>query len=211
MRQEYHLADGTKVPGVTSITYVLGWKVEGLIHWAYNVGRAGKDLDREREALTTAGSLCHAFAEADIKHTPRPDVSQLPAEIVEKAEASFVGYLKWRESTRLELVVSEVPLVSERLRFGGRLDAVAVMDGEAGVVDFKSAKALYPDTVVQVAAYRWLWNETHPDAPVKRGHVLRWNPDGGFTHHALSDDALAAGWESFQHCLALYDLKKRLK
>ncbi len=40
----YRTADGTQVPGVTTVLgSSLGWKTPGLIHWAWKLGTEGKD------------------------------------------------------------------------------------------------------------------------------------------------------------------------
>ncbi len=208
---KYKTRDGEPVPSVTTLLGHLGWSTRGLMFWAHKLGRDGKDLNATREELADAGKLCHLFAQHDIKGWPKPPTDGIDPAIVKKATDSFEGYLAWKRTTQLELVASEVGLVSEELRFGGRLDAIAVFDGAARIVDWKSAKELYPDTIVQVAAYRQLWNENHPDMPVEFGHVVRWAPDGSYAHHALSARALDAGWRTFLHCLDLDKLKKELK
>lgn len=205
---DYYAANGDKLPSVTTVLGQLGWKSNGLMYWAYGLGKLGKDLKETRNALAEAGTLAHLMASCDIKGQPQPDVSSVAEEIRTKAQASFEAYLTWKRSTLVELAASEVSLVSEEHRFAGCLDAVAVKDGVAGILDFKSSKALYPDTVVQVAAYWKLWEENNPDLPVHHWHVLRWSPDGSFHHDSLSRERVEAGWRVFQHCLGIYNLRK---
>lgn len=208
---KYKTQDGEIVPSVTTLLSNLGWATRGLMFWAHKLGREQKDLNETREELADAGKLCHLFAQHDIKGWPRPPTDGIEPAIVKKAVDSFEGYLAWKRSTQLELVASEVALVSERFKFGGRLDAIAVFDGAARIVDWKSAKELYPDTIVQVAAYRELWNEVHPEMPIENGHVVRWAPDGSYAHHALSARTLDVGWQVFLRCLDLQTLKKELR
>lgn len=197
---------GTKVPGVTTVLgSSLGWKSPGLMWWAWKLGTEGKDLRREREKAADAGSLAHACAEADITGKPPPEI---PEEFKAKVAGAFAAYRAWREQTRLELVASEVPLVSESLKYGGCLDAVGVFGGDAALIDFKSSKELYGDHVVQVSAYARLWDENHPDLPIKAWHVLRWNEDGAFTHHSLSESQIESGWRVFLAALTIYQERK---
>lgn len=206
----YTLKNGERVPGVTTVLGNLGWKTHGLVHWAHKLGREGKDLDAEREALANAGTLAHLWASLDIRKQPRPELPEWATpEIVEKAGRSFASYLNWKAQTRLELVASEVAMVSEAHGFGGCIDLVGVVDGEVDILDFKSSKRLYDEQVVQLAAYRMLWQENHPDLPVKRVRVMRWGEDGD-THESIFPNTDNA-WRVFLHALAIHQLKKNLK
>ena len=210
---KYYLANGDRVPGVTMVlSDSLGWSSRGLMYWAHKIGKQGKELDEVREELANAGKLCHLMARCDIKGEPPPDLSKYPKEIAEKARKQFEdSWLVWKAQTNLELLSAEVPLVSELHGYGGTYDALAAWGGMVQLIDWKSAKDLYPDTVVQVAAYKHLHEEVHPEMTIKRCHVLRWNEEGGFNHHALSDKQIEAGWRAFVHVLQLYKLKPFLK
>jgi hypothetical protein len=205
----YANAAGMKVSGVTTVIgSSLGWKSPGLMYWAWKVGSEGKDLREERNKAADAGTLAHACAEALITGQPLPEI---PEEHKAKVEGAVAAFKAWREQSRLDLVASEVPLVSEAHGYGGCIDAVGVFNGEAAIIDFKSSKDLYPDVVVQVAAYAHLWTENHPDVPIKAWHVLRWGPEGDFHHHSLSALSIAAGWRVFLACLEIYNLRKTVK
>jgi hypothetical protein len=208
----YYLANGDRVPGVTTVIGdSLGWKTPGLVHWAWKLGMENKNYREVREEAANAGKLCHLMAQCDIQGKPMPDLMNYPPEIAMKARESFKAWLDWKAQTRLELIAAETPLVSEAHGYGGKPDAIAAWTGEVQLLDWKSAKDLYPDTIVQVAAYKELWNECRPQTPIKRCHVLRWNEDGGFNHHSLSERQIIAGWRAFVHCLQLYKLKPILK
>ena len=200
---------GNKVSGVTTILgSSLGWKTPGLMHWAWKVGSEGKDYREERNKAADAGTLAHACAEAIITGK---DLPVIPEEHKAKVEGAVSAFRAWQEQTRLHLVASEIPLVSETHKYGGCIDAVGALDGAAMLIDFKSAKDLYPDVVVQVAAYASLWTENHPDLPIKAWHVLRWGADGDFHHHSLSEAQVAAGWRVFLAALAIYNDRNAVK
>jgi hypothetical protein len=208
---EYRNSKGERVPGVTTALKMYGDGTDGLVWWAWDLGKQGKDLREEREKVCDAGTLAHSLAEADIKGKPLPSLDGIDEGMRAKVLAAFEAYKLWKASTRLEVVASEIPLVSEAHGYGGCIDAIVVFDGAAGILDFKSAKRLYKKTVAQVAAYARLWTEAHPDLPIKHRHVLRWDDTGGFHHHALSDDWDSAGWLIFHHSLELYRLSKLIR
>lgn len=205
----YRTADGVQVPGVTTVLgSSLGWKAPGLIHWAWKLGIEGKDYKAERNKAADAGSLAHSCAEARITGKPLPSI---PAEYAEKVAGSLAAFSAWRAESKIDLVASEVALISEAHGYGGCIDAVGVFGGAAALVDFKSSKDLYPDQICQVAAYAHLWTEAHPDLPIKAWHILRWAPDGAFHHHSLSESSIAAGWRVFLAALEIYSLRKQVK
>jgi hypothetical protein len=208
---DYRNAAGERVPGVTTVLSEWGEGSNGLMYWAWELGKSGKDLREERDRLADAGSLAHAMAEADITGKPAPSVEGIDGEIVAKALASFEAYRLWKASTRVELVAAEIPLVSEAHGYGGCIDAIVMFDGKPGLLDFKSAKSLYKKHVAQVSAYSRLWTENHPDLPLSHWHVLRWDPTGAFSHHSISADWESAGWTIFHRCLEIRKAKKLIR
>lgn len=216
--QKYKNAAGDVVPSVTTILANLGWSAFGLKWWSFEqgklAGRAGemeKTIRDVQEKLADAGTLCHLFAQQDVQgtaHSAPPDTD--PA-VLQKAEDNFASYLSWKARTKLEIVAAEVRLVSEKCQYGGRPDGIVLFNGEPGLIDFKSSKELYPDTIAQLAAYSNMWDEVHPEMPLKHHTVLRWSPDGGFNEHSLSARQMEAGWKTFRCCMELNRLKKELK
>src|SRR5437899_12349786 len=102
--------DGERVPGVTSV--IGRWKDSGgLIHWAWEQGRAGKDYRETRDAAADAGTCAHAMLEADI-YGATFDASSYKPDTIEKASGAFKAYQEWKQQTQLQIVESEVSLVS---------------------------------------------------------------------------------------------------
>ena len=206
LRPKYLLADGLKAPSVTTI---LGRFKEagGLIHWAWTLGTEGKDYRDVRDQAAAAGTLAHEAVEAFVHRTP----FEFPtSEIGERAKKAFSAFEEWARQTNLTVTQTEVSLVSERHRFGGTLDAILIQ-GKRAIGDWKSSNALYPEYLVQVAAYGKLWEENFPAEPITGGyHLLRFDKTyGDFAHRWWAE--LDTAWTAFLHLRALYDLDKELK
>jgi hypothetical protein len=207
----YRDSSGARVPSVTTI--LSRFKDSGgLLYWANECGLNGQTLDQARAPATTAGTIAHAMVEADIHgkvYTPHgsPD-------IIAKAANAFAAYKSWSQMTRLEVLYTEVPLVSNIHRFGGCLDAVgivrAVGNGLA-MCDWKTSNALYADYALQLAAYGILWNETYPDSPIEGGyHLLRFaKEEGDFVHAHFPD--LSKEAQTFLKMRELYDMVKSVE
>lgn len=215
----YRLADGTKVPSVTTITGRFK-ESGGLIQWAYKMGLDGKDMNRERDHAGNAGSLAHDLIEGDILGKepvlPTAESFQMTQDeydrALTRARMAFGGFRSWRRSVNVEIVATELPLVSELYKFGGTIDAVGRVSGGHAIIDWKSSNKIYSDYVIQVSAYRGLWDENHPDEPVRAVHLLRVGKDyGDFHHHFFPMDVIAPAWRAFLLQRELYDIDAALK
>lgn len=203
----YYCKDGGRVPSVTT---VIGRFKEagGLMHWAWKLGKEGKDYREVRDEAADAGTLAHAAVEAWVKGANF--AFEGAPEVVEKAQKAFGAFLEWADQTQLKVTHTEVALISEAHRFGGTLDAMLIR-GKRALGDWKSSNAVYGEYLVQIAAYGKLWVENHPDEMIAGGyHLLRFDKTyGDFKHHWWPE--LDRAWDAFLHLRALYDIDKELK
>lgn len=203
---------------VPSVTTIIGRFKDsgGLIYWAFKEGCAqgqekAKDptlhFDLYRAKAAEAGTMAHDLVEAHIKGTDLPTLEG-SKDTIDKANRSFDAFLKWQGMTKIDVRHTEVPLVSERHKFGGRIDAVGMIGGELVLLDWKTSNSVYADYTLQLAAYQILWEETYPDHPLVGGaHLLRFaKEEGDFSHHhfpKLEKEAVA-----FLKMRELFDLVK---
>ena len=213
-KQGYHLKDGTRIPGVTTI--IGRFKDSGgLLYWACEQGKAIErgeifKLYDKRDEAADAGTLAHALVEAHINGDVPPAIPNNGIGIT--AQQGFENYLSWQKNNRIQVVKQEMELVSETYRYGGCPDAMGVdADGRLCILDWKTSNAVFLDYIIQIAAYRNLWEENYPDKPITGGHhLLRFSKEhADFTHHFWNevDDA----WEQFKLFRKAYDLDKMLK
>lgn len=206
VREIYKDSAGNRLPSVTTI--LSRFKDSGgLLYWANQAGLDGKTLDEARMPAATAGTMAHDLVEAHINGHELPELQGAP-DVVEKARAAFHTFLKWKDSTNITIRHSEVSLVSERHKFGGRLDAIGLQGNELVLLDWKTSNAVYADYLLQLAGYRILWEETYPDHPITGGfHLARFaKEEGDFSHHYFPKLDLEA--ETF---LAMRDLYGKVK
>lgn len=203
----YFLKDGvTRVPSVTTV--ISRFKdAGGLIHWAWNLGKEGKDYREVRDDAASAGTMAHSAVENWIKGDPV--AFQGAPEVCKRAEVAFGAFLKWADQTHLKVTHQEIPLISEQYRFGGTFDAILV-DGKRAMGDWKTSAKVYPEYLVQVAAYGKLWEENRPDEPIDGGyHLLRFDKEYG-DFHAHWWGELDKAWQAFLHLRELYEINKEL-
>jgi hypothetical protein len=216
----YRLKDGTRVPGTTTI--IGRFKDSGgLIHWAWEQGRDGLDYRATRDSAADAGTLGHWLVEQHIDGNTNGNVrtlfdirvaaEKIPDDVAGKALKAYESYLGWEKQTKLKIVQQEMLLVSEVYKFGGTPDAVGEINGNLCILDWKTGNALYRDALIQVAAYKALWEENNPDRPITGGfHICRFSKDHGDFVHAHYDE-LDDAWRQFVLLREAYEIDKSLK
>jgi hypothetical protein len=212
-KEGYRTKDGARVPGTTTI--IGRFKESGaLLKWAWQQGRDGKDLYETRDTAANIGTAAHSMVEARIRgNDPEQALtdSGLADEHKERARGAFGAYETWASMSKLEIIEQEMTLVSEKYRFGGTPDAIGLVNGKLCLVDWKTSNGVYSDYLLQLAAYRQLWEETHPDRPLQGGfHLCRFAKEyGDFSHHYFPE--LADAWTMFSHLRSAYEFDKVLR
>ena len=202
----YKLADGTRVPGVTTFLGVLN--KPALIKWANKLGLEGIDSTEYVDNLSDVGTLAHRMILTYLKKE-KLDTSDYSESQIALAKNSFASYLEYSKHYKIEPVLVETPLVSEQYRFGGTPDLLAMIDGVCTLVDFKTSKAIYPEALIQVAAYATLVMEH--GYGVDKAMILRIGRDESEGFEVKPVKALRTNWEIFSHCQAIYELQKQVK
>lgn len=203
----YFLKSGERVPSVTTI--IGRFKdAHGLIHWAWQLGREGKDYRDARENVADAGAMARAAAAAWADG--RTAAFEGPEDARERAKRGFESFLAWADQAALEVTQADISLVSARHRFGGTFDAVRVR-GVRAIVAWKATNALYPEHLIELAAYGRLWQEAHPRDRIDAGyHLLRFHKTSAeLAVHSWPE--LDRAWEAFRHLRGLYEIDKELK
>ncbi len=204
----YRLADGTKVPGVTTVLGVIN--KPQLVKWANNLGLQGIDSSSYVDATARIGTLAHEMIQ-EYLGGPEWDRSAFTREEIDTAENAVLSFYEWERQTghKMETVAIEMPVVSETFGYGGTVDWLGYIDGKLWLVDIKTSKGLFPEHEYQVSAYdRALFELGYEVAGVRLLRVGR-SEDEGFDDHVLSNVQLNAGWKVFTSALDLYkNIKK---
>ena len=219
---DYRLADGTRVPSVTTILGV--YKDPGpLTRWAYQIGlRQGYAQGRDgtppaglyADRAAEIGSVVHDAAEHVIHGASAEDAlrlalgsergRELTDEQRERARQSLSAFVEWWDMVSPEVVATETPLVSERYRYGGTNDCVARLGRSRtlAVLDWKTGRGVYVEYKLQLSALAELWEENFGER-IERAHCLRFDKrDGGFTHEMVPD--LRRWFRAFLHLRDAY-------
>ena len=224
----YRNAADEPVPGSSTIAKIPD-EPAGLIGWAgktcYEAGR--KDFKNgvarkwndvlygQRDKAAAIGTVAHDMAEAYITGEHRVndilETSELTKNGMKRADTAFKAFHDWYLQTKLTIVSTEEPLVSEDYQFGGTFDALGhnTETDSHEIIDYKTSNKLYPSMLLQIRSYGHLQEECK-GIVISGYHLCRFDKNkGDFAHYYFKE--LDDAWKAFKHALKLYDLMKELK
>jgi RecB family exonuclease len=171
----------------------------------------GLDYRKVRDDAAAAGTLGHEMIDARIHDVPPAVPVDATEEQIAQAKVALRAFDRWSQSVGMKILVTELPLVSERHRFGGTLDGLGrVADGALAILDFKTGK-VFPEHILQLAAYAELVGECRGET-VEEAYLLRVSRESGnFSYHQYDRATLDTGIEAFLLMRKLYDYDSKLK
>ena len=200
--QRYKLADGTQVPGVTTITGQLN--KPALIIWANKLGLQEIDSSKFRDDKSMIGTLAHEMILAHLSKR-KPETEDYSKNQIDAAENSFLSYLEWEKQHTIEPILTEFQAVSETYKYGGAFDFYGLVDDTLELIDFKTGSGIYEEMWFQISAYGKLITD-----PVLRYRILNIprTEDESFKEEVKTD--LSLHFEAFLKLLDFYYLNKQL-
>lgn len=212
------------VPGCTSVIKVAK-SAEPLVGWAKRetarcavdnhdqigamIAQGGKAAaidwlkripDFQRDSKGDTGTRVHAYAELRALGQEPPIPPDLEA-YATTLERDFLG--KVQPTFRL------VEAMVWGGRYGGTLDAVAIIDGETWLLDYKTGKDVYEDAALQLAALSRAIFVGYPDdprpyaiPPIDRYGIVHVTPE---RTRLVELDVTDREWDAFTACLDVWE------
>jgi hypothetical protein len=168
--QVYKLADGSRVPGVTTITGELGWSKDVLCKWGNKMGLAGIDTTKYVDDKAAIGTLAHAMITNELIGETT-DTDEYSKKQIEQAENSYLSFCEWRKNKNIKVILVERQMVSEQHRFGGCMDILAEVDNVLEIIDLKTGSGIYDEHLVQVGGGYFILAEENGFNP-QRARIL---------------------------------------
>lgn len=194
------------IPGVTTITGQLN--KPQLIIWANQLGLKGIDSTKFRDEKAEIGTLAHALIMADLR-SEKFNTSDNSQNQINQAENSYLSWLEWRKGKKLEPIMIEKPLISEKYQYGGTPDYYGKVDNYIDLDDYKTG-GIYRESYIQTCGYVQLIIEngyTPPDRIVILG--IPRTPDEKFQEVIYTN--FDVGIKAFLLLRELYDSLKEIK
>jgi hypothetical protein len=199
----YFQLGGSQVQGVTSVIGNHDGDKGGLINAAWKLGLEGINYREEWGQKAKTGTIAHEMIKAHLLDLSIDFHRFYPGGLVDRAMGGFEGFLEWKEGLiHFKPILIETPLVSQKLPFGATLDLLAEVNEYRTLIDFKTGKAIYPSSIVQVAAiaYGLLPEHGHKCERVKILHLKVTDNEAVPEFHELTygSQTLKPAWEWFQ-------------
>jgi len=106
----------------------------------------------------------------------KAEVPSMPEE--EPAVNAINAFRDWVKSNEVEWLAAEQRVYSRKHNYAGTVDAVAHVNGEFSVIDFKTSTRIYEEYYLQVAAYSKCVEDIYGD-PVDKAYILRFDKESG--------------------------------
>ncbi|MBA7564150.1 hypothetical protein ES708_05812 [subsurface metagenome] len=213
----YKNKEGKIIPGVTTFIGILN--KPALVPWANNLGLQGINVKDYVDDKKDIGTLAHEMIFSHLRKE-KTDTSFYSQKQIDLAENSFLKYLEWEKKHNLKPILLEAQFVSEKYQYGGTVDNFCILDDVVTLLDYKTSKAIYTESHIQVSAYRNLLEEDRLEA-ISRLHpwkerlmqcaILRIGRDESEGFDFIRCSNMDKYFELFLHCVAIYNLKKQLK
>ena len=151
------------------------------------------------------GTVTHRWVEQAIRwKLEGGDPPIMPKQ--EEAQTAIEAFRAWVSENDVEWHSAEQKVYHRKYKYAGTVDAVATINGEYSVIDWKTSKAVYPEYYLQVAAYAKALEDME-GRPVDSAYILRCDKKTGKFQCVKSEDFEL----DFNAFLAAQSLRQRLK
>ena len=151
------------------------------------------------------GTVTHRWVEEAIRwKLEGGDPPIMPQQ--KEAQTAIEAFRAWVSENDVEWHSAEQKVYHRKYKYAGTVDAVATINGEYSVIDWKTSKAVYPEYYLQVAAYAKALEDME-GRPVDSAYILRCDKKTGKFQCVQSEDFEL----DFNAFLAAQSLRQRLK
>ncbi len=157
----YYDIDGIRYVRVTAALSAINRP--GLNKWLGNVGTA--EAERIVSEAQDIGTETHKFIQRIISggSVSKPEWDILAPEI----QSALQAWMSFKENLKPKIKATELQLVSKKYGYAGKTDAVALVNGELEILDWKTAGQLWEEVELQMAAYAMAFFEMTGEKPVR--------------------------------------------
>jgi hypothetical protein len=167
-------------------------------------------------AKTKAGSIgdeVHDWAEqfAKFKSGQSENCPEITKEMKPEVINGINAFIDWFNSNDVKFIDAERLLYSKKHVYAGFCDAIATVNGEKLLIDYKTGKAIYSEAHYQVSGYVLAYEEETGEK-LAGAMILNFNKETGEMNdwQKIGREDLKIDGEVFLHCLGIKKREKEL-
>lgn len=181
------------------------WRMSDVL----DICKSGKTAHRRfSRAAADTGTEVHAYAEGYTRAFPDGGPPEMPDEGT-AAEAGASAFREWFHQHLVEPFAVERIVFSKNYYFCGTCDFYGKIDDEVCIMDYKTSSGIYPEMLLQLAAYGLALRE-ELGTRIDTGYIIRLDKKTGKPHvHKIP---LQPMYETaFINCLETDKLMKKIE
>lgn len=127
-------------------------------------------------------------------------------------EGYMDAFHKFNEEHEPEYLASELCVVAPDERSKGIIDAVAVIDGELAILDFKtSASTDHARFELQLGVYAYILNKLELYDEIERLHIVKLGKDGRYKllHYNLNENIIESAIDLYHYLVSMGAIKTK--
>ena len=174
------------------------------------IDEATKQHTLKKEEAASIGDLVHAYAESTAMACIHGgEIPPIPEDAEPELVAGINAFLDWYIKNDVKFIHAEKIVYSREHGYVGIVDAIAKVNGQTVLIDYKTSKAVYNEHRYQVAGYRQAYEEEY--GKLDGAFILHFDKETGECGvHALTDDDHKKDLPAFLACLTLKKREKEL-
>ena len=130
----------------------------------------------------------------------------------EGLQTAINNFLTWVEKHKVKFLLSEQVVYSRKYKYVGTTDFICEIDGKMYIGDTKTSSGIYPEMLIQTAAYRYARHEEFPNEKYAGQLIIRIGKDGRCEFAVVRDTNVYRDmFRGFLSALHLSQTMERLK
>jgi hypothetical protein len=209
----------TQACGIISKPALVPWALKEGVEWLAKNLSNNSGIDFLSNGIKTAykststdalniGTVTHEWVEKAIRfHLGEGEEPKMPKQ--KEAQTAIKAFQSWLQENEVEWHGVEQKIYHRDYKYAGTVDAIATINGEYAVIDWKTSKRIYPEYHLQVSAYAKAVEDIE-GKPVDATYILRCDKKTGKFQSVRSED-IEENFLAFRCALHLHRRMKELR
>ena len=171
----------------------------------------------KKDMALDAGKIAHKFIQGSIdKNIRYTDYASLTDntgwshQIRQEVWNAYSAWLDWEKAHKVEYLATELIVGSKLHYVGGTIDAIAMVDNQLELLDWKTSKQFSSDVHLQLGFYKFMLLEGGVDKSIKR-RTVRFDKGGAGFQEILIKSNYEQDVETFLALLKVYRWNRDFK